>query len=112
MLLDNQSTWRVIPVTLQIMVEGKKYTFQGPRSPSQLPKKSGVYMVMGNGGQPVYVGEASNMHDRVVNGHERKTCWQQHGTGQRIRYVPIPHASVRKKVEARAISKWKPTCNK
>jgi len=99
-------------MAFEIVVDDHDYYFGGPVRPHELPKASGVYMVMGDGGRPVYIGEAGNIHARVTGGHEKERCWKQHGSGQSIRYVLIPHWQVRKKVERRAIEKWNPICNR
>jgi len=99
-------------MSFQIQVNGRTYYFTGPVRPSKLPESSGVYMIMGAGGQPVYIGESGDMRERVTGPHERKPCWTRHGTGQSIRYTLISNWQVRKKVEARAIEKWDPVCNR
>jgi excinuclease UvrABC nuclease subunit len=98
-------------MSFQIQVDGRTYYFQGPVTPQSLPEKSGVYMVMGDGGHPVYIGEAKDIRQRVTRDHEKERCWKRHGSGESIRYVLIPNAHVRVKVEVRAIEKWQPVCN-
>jgi hypothetical protein len=98
-------------LSFQIQVDGITYYFQGPVTPENLPEKSGVYMVMGDGGHPVYIGESANIRQRVTGGHEKEGCWKRHGSGQSIRYVLIPNAHVRVEVQDRAIEKWHPVCN-
>ena len=99
-------------MAFMIQVDGKHYYFHEPVSPTSLPQGSGVYMVMGAGGRPVYIGESGNMRERVTGPHGRKSCWTRHGRGQSVRYTLIPNWKIRKKVEGRAIKKWDPLCNR
>ena len=69
-------------MSFEIVVDGQKHRFRGPVGPRDLLEASGVYMVMGNGGHPVYIGEAGNIRARVTGGHEKERCWKQHGSGQ------------------------------
>jgi hypothetical protein len=69
-------------------------------------------MVMGSGGIPVYIGESANIWERVNNHHHRERSWKYYGSGNSVRYVLIPNASLRKKVEQAAIDKWNPPSNR
>ena len=99
-------------MSFQIQVNRKRYNFVGPYSRAQLPTGSGVYMVMGKGGVPIYIGESRNIHQRVTGGHERERCWAKYGTGNSIRCVMIPNRHARVSVEQAAIRKWSPVCNR
>ena len=98
-------------MSFSITVDGILHNFTGPVSRENVPSASGVYMVMGTGGVPVYIGEAGDMNERVTNTHHKEGCWKLHGTGNSIRYAKVANHVTRGKVEQRAIEKWDPVCN-
>ncbi|MCY4049303.1 MAG: GIY-YIG nuclease family protein [Hyphomicrobiales bacterium] len=80
----------------------------------RLPTTSGIYGVYGlsNSFRLIYIGESSNVRDRVEN-HEKRTKWQSKiRTGEKICFnVALISSRERQRAEAAMIYKHKPPCN-
>jgi hypothetical protein len=59
---------------------------------SQLPAESGLYLLSGSGGKPIYVGEALNLRSRLATkfgGEEQRQQWRAWSPEITLRFFPV-----------------------
>ena len=76
----------------------------------KLRKKPGIYFLCARNEQPLYVGQSSNILERITN-HRSQKCWYNEGV-KVVRYIEIPDEKLRKRLEAVLIYLFNPPFNK
>ncbi len=77
----------------------------------QLPQISGVYKVLDDNGQVIYIGQSKNIYKRWKNGHHKLAeIIGQYGTNIYIEWVEVPEWLLNR-VENTAVSFYQPKLN-
>ena len=93
---------------------GTKYTFQVyavPISPNHVPANYIFARLNANNAwTPLYIGETSDLADRLTN-HEKWPCASQNGVTHIHAHTSPANEAQRKQEEADLIARWSPMCN-
>ena len=86
------------------------YEFEVFQNTSSLKDISGVYVILGQNNELIYVGESGEVKNRIEVNHKKKTCWISH----RFKMLGVHYTNEysRKKIEKEIIQKHRPPCNK
>lgn len=75
-----------------------------------LREMPGIYFLCDRNGQPLYVGQSSDVLKRITN-HSSQKCWYKQGV-KVVRYIEIPDENLRKQLEPMLIYLFNPPFNK
>ena len=81
----------------------------------QFEDRSGLYVVMVNQ-KVLYIGQAENINQRLMQSHEKYDCWIRHASGQPLKYAVYYYddstEQQRLGLESQLIAQHRPPCNR